>query len=442
MNTSLLRTFSRYATLNILGMISLSCYILADTFFIAQKLGATGLAALNLSIPVYSIIHGLGIMIAIGGATRFSILRSQQEEGRARAVFSTVFRGGLVIGLLFLLLGLVGSGFLASLLGADPSTLPLTKTYLTTILIFAPFFITNNVIIAFVRNDDDPRLAMMAMLVGSFSNIVLDYVFLFSFDMGMFGAALATCLAPIISLGTMAPHFMKKGTRLVMFHDKPVWGLLPDVFALGSSALIAELSSAVVLITFNLVILRLQGNAGVAAYGIVANLGLVAVSIFSGLAQGAQPLVSRLHGAKSATLPNKVRKYALITSAMIAALMYLVILVYSEDIVGLFNSEGDRQIARMAVSGLEIYFLGFFFLGINVVEATFLSAIEKTRGAFRISMARGVVVIIPLVLILSRIWDMTGVWLSFVLTELLVVLLTLGARRMERIVSERKHSPA
>lgn len=180
MNTSLLRTFSRYATLNILGMISLSCYILADTFFIAQKLGATGLAALNLSIPVYSIIHGLGIMIAIGGATRFSILRSQQEEGRARTVFSTVFRGGLVIGLLFLLLGLVGSGFLASLLGADSNTLPLTKTYLTTILIFAPFFITNNVIIAFVRNDDDPRLAMMAMLVGSLSNIVLDYVFMLS----------------------------------------------------------------------------------------------------------------------------------------------------------------------------------------------------------------------------------------------------------------------
>ena len=432
MDRSLFQTFSKYATLNILGMMSLSCYILADTFFIAQRLGAEGLAALNLSIPIYSIIHGIGLMIAIGGATRFSILRSQGNEKEAHTVFSTALRAGLVIGLLFMLFGLFGSGSLASLLGADQSTLPMTKTYLATILVFAPFFITNNVVLAFVRNDNDPKLAMIAMLVGSFFNIILDYVFMFPLDMGMFGAALATCLAPMISLGTMVPHFAKKWEKLVVFSNTLVWNLLPDICALGSSALIVELSSAVVLITFNLVILRLQGNIGVAAYGVVANLGLVGVSIFTGLAQGAQPLVSRLYGVKSTKLPNQVRRYALVTSIIIAVLMYLGVFGYSDRIVALFNSEGDSEIARMAASGLRIYFLGFVFLGINVVEATYLSATEKPRDALLISMARGIIIIIPLVLVLSRIWDMTGVWLAFVLTELVVAALWVGEKRIRR----------
>ena len=430
MNQSLFRTFAKYVSLNILGMIGLSCYILADTFFIAQKLGADGLAALNLSIPIYSLIHGLGLMIAIGGATRFSILRSQEEEQGAQAVASTSLRMGLGIGFLCMILGLFYSAPLARTLGADFRILPLTKTYLATILLFAPFFIVNNVALAFVRNDHEPRLAMQAMLVGSFSNIILDYIFMYPLEMGMFGAALATCLAPIISLGVMVPHFRRHGEKLVMFQAKFVGSLLPDLFALGSSALIVELSSAVVLITFNLIILRMQGNTGVAAYGIVANLGLVAVSIFTGLAQGAQPLVSRLHGVKSVKLPEKVRGYALMTSLIIASLLYLGILIYSDGIVALFNREGDPQIASLAVHGLKVYFLGFFFLCVNVVQATYWSATEKPRKGFLLSMARGVVIIIPLVFVLSWIWGMTGVWLAFVLTEFVVAAWIVGESHM------------
>lgn len=436
-SSSLLRTFSKYVSLNVLGMISLSGYILADTFFIAKKLGAQGLAALNLSIPIYSVIHGIGLMIAIGGATRFSIRRSQGNKEGANAVFSTALRVGLLLSLLFVVAGIFASGSLAGLLGADETTLPMTKTYLSMIMIFAPFFITNNVVLAFVRNDDDPNLAMIAMLAGSFSNIILDYVFMFPLDMGMFGAVLATCLAPLISLGVLSSHFAKHKDKFVMFRNKPDWGLLPDICALGSSALIVELSSAVVLITFNLVILGLRGNTGVAAYGIVANLGLVGVAMFTGLSQGAQPLVSRLYGTKSLHLAKKVRGYALKTAFIMAIIMYLVVIGYADSIVSLFNSEGDADIGRMAVRGLRIYFIGFFFLGVNVVEATYLSATENPRDAFLISMARGIVIIIPLVLILSRLWDMIGVWLAFGLTELSVTVLTMALRRSNMKASDK-----
>src|SRR5690554_3584477 len=139
METSMLRKFTKYASLNILGMISLSCYILADTFFVARALGATGLAALNLSISIYSIIHGIGLMIGIGGATRFSILKSRKYNERADLVFSTALKTGVTVGFVLIVIGIFGSRNLALALGANDETLTMTTTYLRTILAFGPF---------------------------------------------------------------------------------------------------------------------------------------------------------------------------------------------------------------------------------------------------------------------------------------------------------------
>ena len=220
MEKTLLRDFSKYVSLNILGMIGVSFYILADTYYIAKALGAIGIAALNFAIPAFSIVHGIGLMIGIGGAARFGILKSQSKEQEAEGVFARALKLGIGIGLLFALIGLFGSKTLSSVLGADAVTLPLTHAYMATILIFAPFFILNNTVLAFVRNDNNPKLAMMAMLGGSVSNVILDYIFLFPFKMGMFGAAFATSLAPIVSLGILSLHFARKESRPAILKHK------------------------------------------------------------------------------------------------------------------------------------------------------------------------------------------------------------------------------
>lgn len=205
-----LKNFFKYVSLNVMGMIGLSCYILADTFFVSNALGSNGLAALNFSIPIYCIINGAGLMIGIGGATRYSILKSQNEDEKANSIFSNTVIIGMVVGIIMLIVGLFLSTPIAKLLGADGTTLTLASTYLTTILSFSPFFILNNIMIAFIRNDGNPRLSMAGMLTGSFSNIVLDYIFIYPLSMGMFGAAFATGLAPIISLCILSSHFIKQ----------------------------------------------------------------------------------------------------------------------------------------------------------------------------------------------------------------------------------------
>jgi putative MATE family efflux protein len=425
MGNYVLKDFAKYVCLNILGMLGLSCYILADTFFVAKALGATGIAALNFSISIYSVIHGTGLMIGLGGATRYSILKSQNEDEKANAVFTTCIKLGFLIGASFALIGIVGSKTLAVILGADGTTLPLTKNYLTTILCFATFFITNNIMLAFVRNDHNPNLSMFAMLMGSFSNILLDYIFMFPLGMGMFGAAFATSLAPIISISILLLHFRRGKAQFRYIPYKMNWSGVGDFLSLGLSAFITEVSSAVVLITFNLVILSIKGNLGVASYGIVANIALVGVSVFVGIAQGMQPLVSYGYGLKDYMVLKKVLKYAVITSFAIASVMYLSTYFNVNFIIGIFNSEGNLAIAQIAREGLVIYFIGFFFAGINIILTMYLSASEHAKEAFAISMARGCIIIVPMALMLSRIWGMTGIWLSFVITEGIVMLITI-----------------
>lgn len=245
--SNILKDFSKYVSLNILGMIGLSCYILADTFFVSKALGANGIAALNFSISIYSLVHEAGLMIGIGGAGKFAILRSKNDSKNANKVYSMSIKLGIIVGLAFLLIGLLFTEKIGGILGADEVTLPLTKTYLQTILTFAPFFILNNIVLAFVRNDNNPNLSMIAMLLGSFSNIILDYVFMFPLGMGMFGAAFATGLAPIISLLVLSLHFIKKKNKFNYVKTKLKKNYTFEILGIGLSSFITEVSSAVLL---------------------------------------------------------------------------------------------------------------------------------------------------------------------------------------------------
>ena len=137
--------FMQYTALNVLGMIGLSCYILADTFFVSKGLGADGLAALNLAIPVYSFIHGTGLMLGIGGATKYSILKGQKMSCDTNTVFTNTVYNGILVAFIFMAAGFFLSGDITSLLGADTAVFSMTKTYLRVIMLFAPAFILNDI---------------------------------------------------------------------------------------------------------------------------------------------------------------------------------------------------------------------------------------------------------------------------------------------------------
>lgn len=421
--TSDMRHFAHYTILSVLGTLGVSCYILADTFFVSKGLGANGLTALNLAIPAYNFIHGTGLMLGMGGATRFSVCRSQGKLDEVNRIYTNTIYLAVVFSMIFALLGFVFSKRLAIFLGADTSVLEMTNTYLRWLLIFAPAFILNDVLLCFVRNDGNPQLSMEAMLIGSFSNIVLDYIFIFPMQMEIFGAIFATGLSPIISIIMMLPHWIKKKNTFHFVKTKIRKDIIKQDLSLGFPSLIAQLSSGITMITFNAIILNLTGNTGVAAYGVVANISLVIVAVYTGIAQGVQPLISTFYGVGNAKQANTMLRYAMTTMLSVSAVVYLLIFIFAQPITAVFNSENNIGLQQIAVTGLKLYFLSTPFVGYNIILATFFTSIEKALPAHILSILRGLVLIIPMAFLLSALWKMTGVWLTYPTTEFLIALL-------------------
>lgn len=416
------KEFARYAWLSVLGTLGVSCYILADTFFISNGLGIRGLAALNLAIPVYNFIHGSGLMLGMGGATRFSICKSQGDGEWADRIFTnTLYLAGL-FSLFFFVMGLLFARPLAFWLGADEAVLEMTVTYLRWLLLFAPAFLLNDVLLCFVRNDDGPQLSMTAMLVGSFANILLDYVFIFLMQMGIFGAIFATGLSPVISILIMCPHWLQKGNSLHLVRDGLEGALAGRVLSLGLPSFVAQLSSGIVMLTFNTIILELEGNTGVAAYGVTANISLVVSAIYTGLAQGMQPLISRFHGKGNSEGSRRLLCDGMLSMAFLSCIIYLFLFLFADPVATVFNSEHSMKLQKIAVQGLRIYFTSNLFVGGNIVLATFFSSVEKTVPAHLLSLLRGLILPIPMTFCLAELWGMTGVWLAYPATELVTAI--------------------
>lgn len=199
--------------------------------------------------------------------------------------------------------------------------------------------------------------------------------------------------------------------------------IVRDELSLGFPSLIAQVSSGIVMIIFNMIILNLEGNIGVAAYGIIANISLVITAVYTGIAQGIQPLVSRFHGTGDNKHKQSVLRYAMVTMLILSVVLYLVIIIFSKPIVNIFNSENNLKLEEIAISGLKLYFLSIPFVGYNTILATFFTSMEQGMPAHILSVLRGLVLIIPLAFVMSALWEMTGVWLSYPVTEALVALL-------------------
>ena len=409
--------FIKYVSLNVLGMIGLSCYILADTFFIARGIGSDGLTALNIAIPIFNFVNGIGLMLGMGSATKYAILKAQNKNNEANIIFTNSLIYILIISVLFIAVSIFFTSHIAYILGARDNIHTMTNIYIKMILLFSPMFMLNNVLLGFVRNDNHPRLAMIAMLMGSLFNIVFDYIFIFLFNMGIFGAVLATVFSPIVSILILSILFIKKENSFFIVRPNITFKKFFEISSLGISFLITEVSSGFVILAFNIIILNIAGNVGVAAYGITANIALVIIAIFTGMGQGVQPIISINYNNEDNI--NKIYKYALILSTSISIIVYIITYLFANEITFVFNRDNIEELQKISVNGLRIYFTAFIFVGYNIITCVYFSSRDKAKPAFIISILRGFIFIMPSIFILSRIFNMTGVWLSFPVAEIL-----------------------
>lgn len=413
---SVTKQFFKYVSQSILGTLGVSCYVIADTFFIAREAGTNGITVLNLALPLYNLIFAIGAMMGIGGATRFAVLRAQRNKEAEGYFSNSLFFLG-ILSIVFVLVGIFFPAQVLTIMGADKQIMELGIEYFRIFLLFTPFFMMNYVFTAFIRNDGDPALAMVATVVSSLSNVVFDYIFMFPMGMGLAGAALATAASPIISICICSLHFLKKTNTIKFRLGRPRRGMTVRSCQLGVPALVSELSSGMTTMVFNFIILTIAGNIGVAAYGVVANFAIVAVAIFNGISQGAQPLISRHYGIGDEKSTHRLLSLGIGSAVVISIVIYGVVFLFAEQLVGLFNSEQNMEMAQYALQGMRLYFTGFIFAGFNMVVCGYFSATERATGSFIVSIIRGIIGIVAFAFILSGLFGFCGVWMSFPVTE-------------------------
>ena len=245
MGIMMLKKFVKYVSQNMLGMVGMSVYILADTYFISVAVGTDGITALNLVLPVYNMIFAIGAMMGVGSAIRLVIERNQ-EHPNADGYFFHALSWALIVGLLFILVGIFFPDKLIALLGGDAEIVAVGKNYTRIFMSFAPFFMWNYICNAFVRNDGNPSIAMAATLFSSLFNIVFDYVLMFPLGLSMEGAALATALSPVVGILICCIHFRSEKCTVKFKPMPPSLRKILFCCQFGVSSFVGEISSGVI----------------------------------------------------------------------------------------------------------------------------------------------------------------------------------------------------
>ena len=424
------KVFINYLIPSVSATMVTSIYILADTMMIGRGVGANGLAALNILLPMYSTFYGFGMMCGIGGSVLFGFSRGKGEEKEARGYFTTALLLAAILAVLSVVLCNVFFEPLLDFLGCTPAMREYAVPYGRILMLASPLYIFSCFLQAFVRNDGAPRLAMAGVVAGGITNVILDYIFIYMFRWGMAGAVLATVAGTLLTIVILGSHFLKAENHL-----KLGGGITPkkfrDVLINGMPSFIMELSSGVIMLLFNLQLLKYVGDIGVVVYGIISNVALVVTSLSNGIAQAAQPMISANYGAGKAERVREGRNLSLAVAMAAGVLFTSSGFLIPVPIAELFLVPTE-QIIAMAVPAIKLYFVSFVISEWNIICGTYFQAIVKPKLSLMITVMRGVVLNSILVFVLPATFGVSGIWAVVTVSEVMTAIAVLYFMRKER----------
>lgn len=418
------KVYLKYLIPTLLGMLSNSIYCIVDIYFVSAGSGSQGLAAMNICMPVFTILSCVGLLFGVGGATIMSISQGSGDMNTRNKAFSVSVFMMLIVGLMFSVFGVLFRKEFAYLLGSDDQLLPLVLEYLTPVMCSALPFVLMYSLSVLLRADNNPKLAMAALMVGNISNIILDYVFVSVFHMGIFGASVATSIAPVLSLIAASFHFiLRKNTvhfKLRSFDPKVIGRIL----SVGIGSGIMELSAGAIIFMFNSAILNLGGEVYLAAYAVITNIAYVFKGLLNGFAQAAQPLISTNFGSGIIKRCSKSLRVCLIYSSVFCIVCYGIITVVPRFIVSFF-SNGDTNMEAIASKGMIMYFSSLLFTGINTMLMYFFQSIEQGRKSLFLAVCKGFLFVTLGLWILTSLMGVEGVWYAVLFGEVLTFVIAL-----------------
>ena len=388
---SVKRHFFSYLIPSILATLVTSVYTLADTIMIGQYEGDNGLLALNIFLPVYSIYMAIGTLFGVGGGVRYSFYIGRKDYRQAKSCFTNaLFLFGITLVLFVAALNIWFEPIMR-LFGADDGSLPLVTKYGKYVAWLGAFVAIALFLETFLRNDNNPKLAMAAVVSGGLFNIGLDYILVFVVDMGMAGAALATVVSYILTTLICCAHFFRKDNGLKL-HKSISLKNARAIVSSGISSFVIEIALAVMIIIFNNRLLKVVGDYGVVTYGVITNTLIVAISMYNGVAQACQPIASVNYGAEIFDNVKKLRRLAYLVVGAMSVAFLLPVQIAPNAFVHMFTSAPSDKVLALAPKAVRIYFIALPFMGLNIFFTSYYQSVAKPVTAFVLSILRGVVI--------------------------------------------------
>jgi len=433
-NMSVGKLFTRQLFPTLLGMVSSALFTVVDGIFVGRGIGSDAIAAVNIAAPVFMIAAGLGLMFGMGGGILTSINLSR---GKLVVANINVTQSVVMLTIVSLIMGMVFTVFpetVVGLLGAEGHLTELAAEYLfwfsisipsTVLLVALPFFVRLT----------NPNFAMWAMLSATFVNILLDYLFIFIFEWGLFGAAIATDLGELVGTVLLLGYLLRpsvpvrfarlkmsiKSIRLTL---RNTWYMLK----LGVSSCLSEVTIAIMAIAGNYVFMSHLGTDGVAAYSIVCYLFPIIFMVFNAMVQSAQPIISYNYGCGQILRSNRALRLSVASAVIFALAIGGLFVCFSGDIVSLFLPDGESHAWQYAVAGLPLFAVDYVFFGINVITIGYYTSVERINRAMRLTVLRGVLPVL-FFFILPAWMGVPGIWLAVAAGDITTTVIILLCRK-------------
>lgn len=423
-NGSVKKLFFRFAVPSIIGMLIVSMQMMIDGFFIANTVGANGLAAVNLSIPVVNFSMSMAMMICAGGGVYCSIALGNGHKKKANEIFSFTFAVYLTMLGAFAAAGILFIDKIIYMLGATESLALHVKPYLVTMLALNIFYNFPIFTETFIKIAGKPNFVFVSCLTCITGNVIGDYLFIVKLGMGTFGAALATCIADGIAGFLLIRQYMKSRTSLSLTKPKGNLELLKKILYNGSSEMLTVVSSAIATFIFNLILMKRIGEIGVSALTIVFYVNAVVGICLYGLSQALQPIVSFNLGAKRIDKIREVMRTSLVTGAGIGVFFFVVMKLKSSFIIEMF-SKGNIELEQLTKEVLNIVVFQYLFSFTNIIASSFLTSIEKPLESALVAFLRSLVFTAGFLVTLPFILGNTGLWLALPVGEFCCMLVSI-----------------
>lgn len=429
MNNSLAKEFDlksllRFSAPSIAMMVFTSLYTIVDGIFVSNLVGTDALSAINICYPLLSLFYAISIMFSTGGCAVVSIQLGEGNSKKANRLFAFITLSALVVTAALAVVSFIFLEPLLTFLGCSETLMPLCKSYLSVLLVFAPVLTLQILFQSFFVAAGKPALGLILTVSAGISNMILDYVFMAHFNSGISGAALATAAGYFIPAIGGVIFFFKNRKGLCFSLPQADFKALLKSCTNGSSEMVTNLSTSITTMLFNITMMKHLGNDGVAAITAVLYSQFLLTALYLGFSVGVAPILSYHYGAGNCAYLNKLKricyKFVLATSVLSFVLAFSM----SNPLASLF-SENNQNVHELIKHGMMLFSVGFIFSGFNIFTSAFFTALSDGLTSAIVSFSRTFLFIIAGLYLMMAILGIDGLWLSIPFAELCAFIISI-----------------